>query len=71
MLKANEKYNVAKMLDGDCKIHVQESEKLLGPEKSQMCIEFNDICYSVRHKGKLISFLHIYENCDSFAFSIS
>lgn len=57
MLEVNDKNDAARMLDGDCKIHVRESEKLLEPEKwrnSQMCIEFNDLCYSVRgnHKGK-------------------
>ncbi|TGZ55897.1 ATP-binding cassette sub-family G member 1 [Temnothorax longispinosus] len=35
--------------DNSCKIHLQESKKLLRPEKSrnsQMCIEFSDLCYS-------------------------
>ncbi|XP_018361257.1 PREDICTED: ATP-binding cassette sub-family G member 4-like isoform X2 [Trachymyrmex cornetzi] len=50
MLEMNDKNNAAKMLKGDCKIHVQESEKLLEPVKSwnsQIYIEFNDLCYSV------------------------
>lgn len=56
------KENAMKLLDGDgsCKIHLQESGTLLGSEKtskssqnSQMCIEFSDLCYSVRNrKGK-------------------
>ncbi|XP_071557288.1 ATP-binding cassette sub-family G member 4-like isoform X3 [Temnothorax nylanderi] len=53
MLEAN---GAAKMLDDDsCKISLRESEKLLGPEKawdSQMCIEFSDLCYSVRRNRK-------------------
>ncbi|XP_011705488.1 PREDICTED: ATP-binding cassette sub-family G member 4-like [Wasmannia auropunctata] len=63
MLGANDKNDAARMLDGDCKIHVQESEKLLEPEKSrtsQMYIEFNDLCYSVRlnRKGTEKTILH-------------
>ncbi|KYN02165.1 ATP-binding cassette sub-family G member 4, partial [Cyphomyrmex costatus] len=50
------KNNLARMLKDDCKIHIQESEKFLGPVKSrnsQMYIEFNDLCYSVcNSKGK-------------------
>lgn len=58
MVKTNDKINVAKIVDNDCKIHMEESEKLLEPEKSwdsQICIEFNDLCYSVHcnRKGKL------------------
>ncbi|XP_071557286.1 ATP-binding cassette sub-family G member 1-like isoform X1 [Temnothorax nylanderi] len=53
MLEAN---GAAKMLDDDsCKISLRESEKLLGPGKSwnsQMCIEFSDLCYSVRRNRK-------------------
>ncbi|XP_071634446.1 ATP-binding cassette sub-family G member 4-like [Temnothorax longispinosus] len=53
MLEVN---GAVKMLDDDsCKISLQESEKLLGPEKSwnsQMCIEFSDLCYSVRRNRK-------------------
>ncbi|XP_071634445.1 ATP-binding cassette sub-family G member 1-like isoform X3 [Temnothorax longispinosus] len=53
MLEAN---GAAKMLDDDsCKINLQESEKLLGPGKSwnlQMCIEFSDLCYSIRRNRK-------------------
>ncbi|KAG5306219.1 ABCG4 protein, partial [Acromyrmex insinuator] len=58
MLKVNDKNDAARMLNSDCKIHVQESEKLLELEKlrnSQMYIEFNDLCYSVHRnrKGKM------------------
>ncbi|XP_011686839.1 PREDICTED: ATP-binding cassette sub-family G member 4-like isoform X2 [Wasmannia auropunctata] len=42
--------DVTRMEEDDCKVHVQESEKLLGPKKSQMYIEFNDLCYSVRNR---------------------
>ncbi|KAG5346656.1 ABCG1 protein, partial [Acromyrmex charruanus] len=45
--------NVARIVDNDCKIHMEESKKLLESEKSrnaQMCIEFNDLCYSVRNE---------------------
>ncbi|XP_071564016.1 ATP-binding cassette sub-family G member 1-like isoform X3 [Temnothorax nylanderi] len=46
----------AKMLDDNsCKIHLQESKKLLRSGKSQnsqMCIEFSDLCYSVRRNCK-------------------
>ncbi|KYN21283.1 ATP-binding cassette sub-family G member 4 [Trachymyrmex cornetzi] len=64
MLEMNDKNNAAKMLKGDCKIHVQESEKLLEPVKSwnsQIYIEFNDLCYSVccNLKGKLIFYISI------------
>ncbi|XP_018392567.1 PREDICTED: ATP-binding cassette sub-family G member 4-like [Cyphomyrmex costatus] len=53
MLETNDKNDAARMLNNDCEIHVQESIKLL--EKSRnlpMCIEFDDLCYSVRRKGK-------------------
>ncbi|XP_011883988.1 PREDICTED: ATP-binding cassette sub-family G member 1-like [Vollenhovia emeryi] len=53
MLKAND---AARMLDGDsCAICLQEVEKLLKAKKtwsSQMCIEFNSVCYSVRCNRK-------------------
>ncbi|XP_071634440.1 ATP-binding cassette sub-family G member 1-like isoform X2 [Temnothorax longispinosus] len=53
MLEAN---GAAKTLDDDsCKISFQKSEKLLGSGKSwnsQMCIEFSDLCYSVRRNSK-------------------
>ncbi|XP_018344930.1 PREDICTED: ATP-binding cassette sub-family G member 4-like [Trachymyrmex septentrionalis] len=55
MAKTNYKNNVARIVDNDCKIHMEESEKLLELEKSrnaQMCIEFNDLCYSVHHNHK-------------------
>ncbi|XP_011060248.1 PREDICTED: ATP-binding cassette sub-family G member 4-like [Acromyrmex echinatior] len=55
MLKVNDKNDAARMLNSDCKIHVQESEKLLELEKlrnSQMYIEFNDLCYSVHRNRK-------------------
>ncbi|XP_018361258.1 PREDICTED: ATP-binding cassette sub-family G member 4-like [Trachymyrmex cornetzi] len=55
MVKTNDKNNVAKIVDNDFKIHMEESEKLLESEKSrnsQMCIEFNDLCYSVRRNRK-------------------
>ncbi|KYN29408.1 ATP-binding cassette sub-family G member 4 [Trachymyrmex cornetzi] len=68
MLEVNDENDAARMLNSDCKIHVQESEKLLELEKlrnSQMYIEFDDLCYSVHHnrKGKLI-ILHIYEKTE-------
>ncbi|XP_011686848.1 PREDICTED: ATP-binding cassette sub-family G member 1-like isoform X2 [Wasmannia auropunctata] len=53
MLEVNGNNDAARMLDGDCKIYVQESEKLLGPKKSQnlqINIEFNDLCYSARDR---------------------
>ncbi|KAG5340178.1 ABCG4 protein, partial [Acromyrmex heyeri] len=58
MLNVNDENDAARMLNSDCKIHVQESEKLLELEKlrnSQMYIEFNDLCYSVHRnrKGKM------------------
>lgn len=64
MLEANNENDAAGMLTSDCKIHVQESKKLLELEKSrnsQMYIEFDDLCYSVRRnrKGKLISSSYI------------
>ncbi|KAG5320043.1 ABCG4 protein, partial [Acromyrmex heyeri] len=52
MVKKNNN-NVARIVDNDCKIHMEESKKLLESEKSrnaQMCIEFNDLCYSVRNE---------------------
>ncbi|XP_018368028.1 PREDICTED: ATP-binding cassette sub-family G member 1-like [Trachymyrmex cornetzi] len=55
MLKANDKNDAIRILNDDCKIHMQESKKLLKLDKSQnsqICIEFNDICYSVRHGFK-------------------
>ncbi|EGI67879.1 ATP-binding cassette sub-family G member 4 [Acromyrmex echinatior] len=55
MLKANDKNDTTRILDDDCKIHMQKSKKLLKldkPQNSQICIEFNDICYSVRHGFK-------------------
>ncbi|XP_011050629.1 PREDICTED: ATP-binding cassette sub-family G member 1-like [Acromyrmex echinatior] len=57
MLKANDKNDTTRILDDDCKIHMQKSKKLLKldkPQNSQICIEFNDICYSVRHGFKEI-----------------
>ncbi|XP_018308098.1 ATP-binding cassette sub-family G member 4 [Mycetomoellerius zeteki] len=55
MLEANNENDAAGMLTSDCKIHVQESKKLLELEKSrnsQMYIEFDDLCYSVRRNRK-------------------
>ncbi|XP_018392592.1 PREDICTED: ATP-binding cassette sub-family G member 1-like [Cyphomyrmex costatus] len=55
MLKINDKNDTTRILDDECKIHVQELDKLLELENSrnsQICIEFNDICYPVRHKFK-------------------
>ncbi|KAG5335416.1 ABCG4 protein, partial [Acromyrmex charruanus] len=49
MLKANDKNDTTRILDDDCKIHMQKSKKLSKldkPQNSQICIEFNDICYS-------------------------
>ncbi|XP_018338556.1 PREDICTED: ATP-binding cassette sub-family G member 1-like [Trachymyrmex septentrionalis] len=54
MLKANDKSDTTRILDDDYKIHMQESKKLLKLDKSQICIEFNDICYSVHHGFKEI-----------------
>ncbi|XP_018057830.1 PREDICTED: ATP-binding cassette sub-family G member 4-like [Atta colombica] len=54
MLEVNDK-DAARMLNSDCKIHVQESEKLLDLEKlrnSQIYIEFDDLCYSVHRNHK-------------------
>ncbi|KYM75697.1 ATP-binding cassette sub-family G member 1 [Atta colombica] len=54
MLKAND---TTRILDNDCKIHMQESKKLLKFDKSQnshICIEFNDICYSVQIEKKIL-----------------
>ncbi|XP_025075548.1 ATP-binding cassette sub-family G member 1-like [Pogonomyrmex barbatus] len=56
MLEANKENVTAmttRMLDSECKISLQESERLLENEKpfsSQMCIEFSDLCYSVRDR---------------------
>ncbi|KYQ53870.1 ATP-binding cassette sub-family G member 4 [Trachymyrmex zeteki] len=61
MVKTNDKINVAKIVDNDCKIHMEESEKLLEPEKSwdsQICIEFNDLCYSVHCNRTEKTILH-------------
>lgn len=54
----NDKNDPAVTLNDDCKIHLQETKKLLELEKlsnSQMRIEFSDLCYSVPRKGKHIS----------------
>ena len=64
MLEENDENDAAKMLNSDCKIYVQESEKLQELEKlrnSQMYIEFDDLCYSVNRnrKGKFISSSYI------------
>ncbi|KAL6262646.1 hypothetical protein P5V15_005440 [Pogonomyrmex californicus] len=52
MLEINNENNAttARILDDDCKIHLQESENLLETGNSQMCIEFNDLCYSIRNR---------------------
>ncbi|KAL6263484.1 hypothetical protein P5V15_006275 [Pogonomyrmex californicus] len=56
MLEANKENVTAmttRMLDSECKISLQESERLLENEKpfsSQICIEFSDLCYSVRDR---------------------
>lgn len=60
MLEVNDKNDAARTLDGDCKIHLQETKKLLESEtarNSQMRIEFNDLFYSIRRnrRGKYIS----------------
>ncbi|XP_018338581.1 PREDICTED: ATP-binding cassette sub-family G member 4-like [Trachymyrmex septentrionalis] len=55
MLEENDENDAAKMLNSDCKIYVQESEKLQELEKlrnSQMYIEFDDLCYSVNRNRK-------------------
>ncbi|KYN29412.1 ATP-binding cassette sub-family G member 1 [Trachymyrmex cornetzi] len=57
MLKANDKNDAIRILNDDCKIHMQESKKLLKLDKSQnsqICIEFNDICYSVQTEKKVL-----------------
>lgn len=57
-----------KMINDGLKIHLQESQKLMEPEKkrnSKLCIEFNDLCYSVcNNKGKFIlSFVKVRLSC--------
>ncbi|XP_012537977.2 ATP-binding cassette sub-family G member 4 [Monomorium pharaonis] len=53
MLDTKDENGVTKMLDSDCKICVQESQKLLEPKKlrnSQILIEFRNLCYSVHDR---------------------
>ncbi|XP_039310784.1 ATP-binding cassette sub-family G member 4 [Solenopsis invicta] len=62
MPEVNGKNDAEKMLDADCNIRIQETEKLLESTKSQnlrMLIEFNDLCYSVQNrKGIEKTILH-------------
>ncbi|XP_039311065.1 ATP-binding cassette sub-family G member 1-like [Solenopsis invicta] len=61
MLEANSKNNT-RMMDGEYKIDLQESEKLLEfekPQNSLMCIEFNNLyCSARKDKGTEETILH-------------
>lgn len=60
MLDSNSKNDAtaAKTLDDGCTIPLEETERLIESMKTQnpqLCIEFNDLCYSVtNNKGKLV-----------------
>ncbi|EZA54900.1 hypothetical protein DMN91_009472 [Ooceraea biroi] len=70
-MEANDRNEVStRMLDDCCRIHLAESEKLMGTEKTtpnlRLCIELNEICYSAgrgNSKGTEKTILHNVSGC--------